>query len=198
MRGRAPIGIERMLRLYFMNLWYNFSDEGTKDALYGMPVLARLVGIDLPSEQVPDSKRLKNVRHLLDENELAPNILDQVNDLLADKGLMLMDTTLIVSPHSIRNQDKPRDTEMDQAKKGKKWRFGMKMHISVDVISGLPHTTLGAAANVSDVAMAGQLLQSDDKIIFADAGYKGATKRTENEGKNVDWQVAHNLSLIHI
>ena len=64
------------------------------------------------------------------------------------------------------------------------------MHIGVDVISGLTHTAVGTAANVSDVAMAGQLLRSDDKIVFADAGYTGAAKRPENEGKDVDWQVA--------
>ena len=85
-RGRPPIGIERMLRLYFVQLWYNFSDEGTEDALYDMPVLARFVGIDLTFERVPDSTTLKNFRHLLEENELAPKILDQINALLADKG----------------------------------------------------------------------------------------------------------------
>lgn len=194
-RGRPPIGIERMLRLYFVQLWYNFSDEGTEDALYDMPVLARFVGIDLTSERVPDSTTLKNFRHLLEENELAPKILDQINALLADKGLMLregtiVDATLIAAPPSTKNKDKTRDPEMHQAKKGNEWHFGMKMHIGVDVISGLTHTAVGTAANVSDVAMAGQLLRSDDKIVFADAGYTGAAKRPENEGKDVDWQVA--------
>ncbi|MEY4684372.1 MAG: hypothetical protein RLZ25_831 [Pseudomonadota bacterium] len=166
-RGRPPIGIERMLRLYFVQLWYNFSDEGTEDALYDMPVLARFVGIDLTSERVPDSTTLKNFRHLLEENELAPKILDQINALLADKGLMLregtiVDATLIAAPPSTKNKDKTRDPEMHQAKKGKEWHFGMKMHIGVDVISGLTQTAVGTAANVSDAAMAGQWLRSDD------------------------------------
>jgi IS5 family transposase len=131
-RGRPPIGIERMLRLYFVQLWYNFSDEGTEDALYDMPVLARFVGIDLTSERVPDSTTLKNFRHLLEENELAPKILDQINALLADKGLMLregtiVDATLIAAPPSTKNKDKTRDPEMHQAKKGNEWHFGMKI-----------------------------------------------------------------------
>jgi IS5 family transposase len=74
--------------------------------------------------------------------------------------------------------------------KALQWCERPYMHIGVDVISGLTHTAVGTAANVSDVAMAGQLLRSDDKIVFADAGYTGAAKRPENEGKDVDWQVA--------
>lgn len=184
-----------MLRLYFVQLWYNFSDEGTEDALYDMPVLARFVGIDLTSERIPDSTTLKNLRHLLEDNQLAPKILDQINALPADKSLMLRegtidDATLIAAPPSTKNKDKARDPEMHQAKKGNEWHFGMKMHLGVDAISGLTHTAVGNAANISDVAMAGQLLRPDDKIVFADAGYTGVAKRPENEGNEVDWQVA--------
>jgi len=108
-RGHPPIGIERMLRFYFVLLWYNFSDEGTEDALYDMPVLGRFVGIDLTCERVPDSTTLKNFRYLLEENELAPKILDQINALLADKGLMLREGTIVIrkrsaAPSSIGDQ----------------------------------------------------------------------------------------------
>ena len=194
-RGRPPIGIEKMLRLYFIQLWNNFSDEATEDAIYDMPILARFVGLDLSRERVPDATTLMNFRHHLEKNKLGSKILDQINALLADKGLMLregtiVDATLIAAPPSTKNKDKTRDPEMHQAKKDNEWHFGMKMHVGVDVISGLTHTAVGTAANVSDVAMAGQLLRSDDKIVFADAGYTGAAKRPENEGKDIDWHVA--------
>lgn len=193
-RGRPPIGIERLLRLYFIRLWYNFSDEGTEDALYDMPMLARFVRIDLTSERVPDSTTLKNFRHLLEENKLATEILNQINALLSGKGLMLregsiLDATLIAAPPSTKNKDRKRDPEMHQAMKGNEWRFGMKMHIAVDAQSGLTHTAVGTAANVSDVVMAGDLLREDDKVAFAEAGYTGVAKRPENEATTVDWQV---------
>lgn len=138
---------------------------------------------------------MKNLRHLLEDNQLAPKILDQINALPADKSLMLRegtndDATLIAAPPSTKNKDKARDPEMHQAKKGNEWNFGMKMHLGVDAISGLTHTAVGNAANISDVAMAGRLLRPDDKIVFADAGYTGVAKRPENEGNEVDWQVA--------
>jgi len=152
-RGRPPIGIERMLRLYFIQLWNNFSDEATEDAIYDMPLLAIFAGIDLTQERVPDSTTLMNFRHLLEENELAPKILEQINTILAEKGLLLnegtiVDATLIASPPSTKNQEKQRDPEMHQTKTGNQWHFGMKMHIGVDAASGLTHTAMATSAHV--------------------------------------------------
>lgn len=184
-----------MLRLYFVQLWNSFSDEGVEDALYDMPVLARFVGIDLTSERVPDATTLKNFRHLLEAHQLAPKLLAQINGLMAEKGLMLregtiVDATLIAAPPSTKNRDKARDPEMHQAKKGNQWHFGMKMHIGVDASSGLTHTAVGKAAHVSDVVMAGDLLHGDEKRVYADAGHTGVAKRPEHADQTLDWYVA--------
>ena len=32
--GRAPIGLERMLRIYFLQQWFNLSDPAVEEALY--------------------------------------------------------------------------------------------------------------------------------------------------------------------
>lgn len=193
-RGRPPIGIEKMLRLYFVQLWNSFSDEATEDAIYDMPILARFVGLDLSRERVPDATTLMNFRHLLEKNKLGPRILDQINVLLAERGLILkegtiVDATLIAAPPSTKNQDKKRDPEMHQTKKGNEWHFGMKMHLGVDLASGLAHTAIGTAANVSDVTMAGSLLHGEERKVFADAGYTGAEKRPENRNRPVNWFV---------
>jgi IS5 family transposase len=126
-----------MLRVYIIQLWNNYSDEATKNAIYDAPLMARFAGIDLTQERVPDSTTLMNFRHLLEENELAPKVLDQINTILAEKGLLLkdgtiVDATLIASPPSTKNQEKQRDPEMHQAKKGNQWHFGIKRHIGVD------------------------------------------------------------------
>jgi len=194
-RGRPPVGIERLLRLYFVQLWNHFSDEGTEDALYDMPVLARFVGIELTSERVPDATTLKNFRHLLEEHQFAPRILDHINTLLAEKGLLpregtIVDATLIAAPPSTQNREKHRDPEMHQARKGQQWYFGMKRHIGVDAASGLTHTAVATAANVSDVVMTADLLHGEEQRGFADAGYTGTAQRPENRDKALDWHVA--------
>lgn len=194
-RGRPPIGIERMLRLYFIQLWNHFSDEATEDALYDMPILARFVGIDVLRERVPDATTLMNFRHLLEAHQLAPLILDRINTLLEAQGLLLregtiVDATLIAAPPSTKNQGQQRDPDMHQTKKGNHWHFGMKMHIGVDAASGLIHTAVGTAANVSDVVMAGELLHGQERRVYADAGYTGVSKRKEHADREVDWHVA--------
>lgn len=200
-RGRPPIGIERMLRLYFIQLWNHFSDEATEDALYDMPILARFVGIDLLRERVPDATTLMNFRHLLEAHRLAPRILDRVNAQLEAQGLLLregtiVDATLVAAPPSTKNQAQHRDPEMHQTKKGNQWYFGMKMHIGVDAASGLVHTALGTAANVHDVVMTGELLHGQERRVYADAGYTGVSQREEQADREVDWHVALKRSQV--
>jgi transposase, IS5 family len=151
--------------------------------------------IGIPVEHIDGAGIPPVFRHLHEANQLAPKILDQINPLLADKGLILREGTIVdamlrAAPPSTKNKDITHAPEMHQANKGNQWHFGMETHVGVDVISGLTHTAVRTAANVSDVAMAGQLLRSDDKIVFAYAGFTGAAKRPENGGKDVNWQVA--------
>ena len=194
-RGRPPIGIERMLRLYFIQQWYGFSDEGTEDALYDMPLLSRFAGIDLTHERVPDATTLLNFRHLLEEHKLAPVMLGCINALLEAKGLLMregtiVDATLIAAPPSTKNKSGERDPEIHQTKKGNQWYFGMKAHIGVDAESGLVHTVVGTSAHVSDVVMTSELLHGREQVVIADAGYIGVEKREENTGKTVEWLIA--------
>ena len=76
---------------------------------------------------------------------------------------------------------------MHQTKKGNQWHFGMKAHIGVDADSGWAHTVIGTAANVNDVTQGHGLLHGYEQVVFADAGYQGATKRPEATG--VGWHV---------
>lgn len=134
-------------------------------------------------------------RHLLEEHQLAKQILATVNAMLAGKGLMLregtvVDATLIAEPSSNKNKDGQRDPEMHQAKKGNQWHFGMKAHIGVDADSGLVHTAVGTAANVNDVTQASELVHGDESDVFADAGNQGVAKREETQDITARWHVA--------
>jgi IS5 family transposase len=154
--GRQPIGVPRMLRMYCLQQWYGLADEALEDALYDSQALRDFVGIDLSRESVPDATTLLKFRRLLQDNDLTRALFDEINAHLSEQGLLMragtiVDATIIAAPSSTKNEDKARDPEMHQTKKGKQWHFGMKAHIGVDAQSGLVHTVIGTAANVSDV-----------------------------------------------
>ena len=191
--GRQPIGLPKMLRMYCLQQWYGLADEALEDALYDSQALRDFVGIDLSRESVPDATTLLKFRHLLQANDLTRALFDEINAHLGQQGLLMragtiVDATIIAAPSSTKNEDKARDPEMHQTKKGNQWHFGMKAHIGVDAESGLVHTVIGTPANVNDVTQAGALLHGEETDAFGDAGYRGVGKREEAKGPK--WHVA--------
>jgi IS5 family transposase len=202
-RGRPPIGIERMLRVYFLQQWYSLADEALEDALYDSQAMRTFAGIDLSVEDVPDATTLLKFRHLLEQHELTKQIFDEVGALLTERKLLMkegtiVDATIIAAPPSTKNAKKERDPEKHQVKKGNEWHFGMKAHIGVDAESGLVHSVSGTAANVADVAQTHAVLHGEEKTVYADAGYIGVEKRPEITGKaeGVHWRVAAKRSKV--
>ncbi len=194
-RGRPPIGLKKMLRMYVAQQCFGMSDEGIEDAIYDSQAIRAFVGIDLATESAPDATTLLQFRHMLQEKELTKKIFDVINTDLAQKGLLLkegtiVDATIIAAPPSTKNNADARDPEMHQTKKGNQWHFGMKAHIGVDAASGLVHTVVTTAANEHDVTVAHSLLHGEEKIALGDSGYQGVEKRDENKGKSVTWHVA--------
>lgn len=194
-RGRPPIGLERMLRMYIAQQCFGLSDEGTEDALYDSQAIRGFVGIDLNRESAPDATTLLKFRRLLEAHQLTERIFTAINVHLAVKGLMLkegtvVDATIIAAPSSTKNREGKRDPEMHQTKKGNEWHFGMKAHIGVDASSGFTHTVVTTPANTADVTQAHALLHGDERVAFGDAGYQGVEKRDENQTSTVTWHVA--------
>ena len=194
-RGRPPIGLERMLRMYVVQQCFGLSDEGTEDAIYDSQAIRRFIGIDLNREAAPDATTLLKFRRLLETHHLTTTIFNTINLHLSQKGLLMregsiVDATLIAAPSSTKNDAGERDPEMRQTKKGNQWHFGLKAHIGVDADSGLVHTIVTTAAHEHDVTQAHALLHGEETAVFADAGYVGVTKREENVGRAVNWHVA--------
>ena len=194
-RGRPPIGLERMLRMYVAQQCFGLSDEGMEDAIYDSQSIRRFVGIDLARESAPDATTLLKFRRLLEEHGLTRTLFQTINAHLADKGLMMregtiVDASFIAAPPSTKNRANARDPEMHQTRKGKQWYFGMKAHIGTDAESGLVHTIVGTAANVADVTQANALLHGGETDVLGDAGYQGVEKREENKALDVRWHVA--------
>jgi len=200
-RGRPPIGLERMLRIYFLQQWYGLADEALEDALYDSQALRGFAGIDLNVDPVPDATTLLKFRHWLERHDLTKALFEEVGTMLEERGLLMrqgtiVDATIIAAPPSTKNKSKARDPEMHQTKKGNQWHFGMKAHIGVDVTSGVVHTVTGTAANQADINQMAALLHGREEAVFADAGYTGAPKRPEHADREVSWNIAVKRSII--
>jgi transposase, IS5 family len=179
--GRRPVGVERMLRIYFLQQWFNLSDPGVEEALYDSATLREFAGVDLGCEPVPDETTLCKFRHLLEEHNLGEQILGTVNLHLQAQGVRIttgtiVDATIIHAPSSTKNREQKRDPEMHQTKKGNQWYFGMKAHVGVDSKNKIIHTVVATAANVSDVAVLPDLLHGEETCVWGDGAYQGQTE----------------------
>ena len=180
-RGRPPIGIDRMLRIYFLQQWFNMSDPQAEDCLYDSMAMRNFVGIDLGREAAPDETTICKFRHLIEDKGLGKMMLTAVNDHLKAKGIKvgtgtIMDATLISAPSSTKNEKGERDPEMRQTKKGNQWYFGMKGHVGVDSKERIIHSVEVTSANVHDSQMVSDLLHGEETKVWGDSAYQGQTE----------------------
>src|SRR2546425_10733729 len=180
-KGRRPVGVERMLRIYFLQQWFNLSDPGVEEAVYDSVGMRQFVGIDLGCEPVPDETTVCKFRHLLEAHQLGEQILGQVNLHLQAQGVRIttgtiVDATILHAPTSTKNREQQRDPEMHQTKKGKQWYFGMKAHVGVDSKTKIIHTAVATAANVADSAVLPDLLHGEETRVWGDQAYRGQTE----------------------
>ena len=197
-RGRPPIGIEIMLRMFFLQVWFSLSDEEVEDTIYDSYAFRTFMGIDFLSRQAPDATTLCLFRQLLEENSLTIAMFQYINEALDANGLIMRggsiaDATIINAPRSTKNQDRARDPEMGSTKKNGNWHFGAKLHTGVDAGTGLIHSFETTAASVSDIAVAHDVLRPDDEVLYGDAGYVGVEKRDEMQEDYPEMQYQINV-----
>jgi IS5 family transposase len=179
--GRPPIGIERMLRIHFVQHWFNLSDPAVEEALYDSRALRRFVGIDLGREPVPDETTICKFRHLLERHDLGSRLFVLIGEYLDENGLKvnrgtIVDATIISAPSSTKNKKKERDPEMRQTRKGNEWYFGMKAHVGVDSQTKLIHSVAATSANVHDSQVLPDLLHGEETRVWGDSAYAGQTE----------------------
>ena len=183
-RGRPPIDLELILRMYLLQVWFNLSDPGTEEAIYDSYAMRKFTGINFMTDSVPDETTLCKFRHLLEEHGLNKLFFEAINRVMEKtghimKGGTIVDATIIDAPSSTKNADKKRDPEMHSTKKGNQWRFGMKCHVGADAGTGYVHTIEVTPANVHDVTVCTELIREDDEVVYGDSGYLGIEKRPE-------------------
>ena len=192
--GRPPMGLAKMLRIYFLQQWYNLSDPAIEEALYDSETMRRFVGIENGQDTIPDESTVCLFRHLLEEHRLPDRIFAEVKALLTERGLMMsegtiVDATIINAPSSTKNQKKERDPEMHQTKKGNQWYFGMKAHTGVDQESGLVHTVAVSAANLHDSQAMDELLHGQETALWGDSAYQSKERQQTAEDNGLAWHV---------
>ena len=82
--GRPPFLVSTMLRIHFMQQWFTLSDPGD-----GRSAARRRCFVSSRPElrdAAADESTILRFRHLLEENKLAAQILQTVNELLQAKG----------------------------------------------------------------------------------------------------------------
>jgi transposase, IS5 family len=191
--GTQPMPMERMLRIYFMQNWFNLSDPAAEDALYDSESMRRFAGIELVEDAVPDESTILRFRHLLEQHKLTEGIFAQIRSLLEEKRLLLksgtiVDATIIAAPPSTKNAKGKRDPEMHQGRKGKDWHFGMKAHIGTDR-RGIVHSLCTTAANVSDGTQMHKLLHGDEREVFGDQAYWNESHRQSALAAGIRYRV---------
>jgi IS5 family transposase len=164
-----------MLRIYFMQQWFNLSDPAAEDSLYESESMRRFAGLELGEDRIPDESTILRFRHLLERHGLTEAIFAEVRSLLEERRLLLksgtiVDATIIAAPPSTKNAEKARDPEMHQTRKGKQWHFGMKAHVGTDK-HGIVHSLTTTAANAADISQLPQLLHGEEKEVLGDQAY---------------------------
>lgn len=206
-RGRPVRGIETMLRMYLLQVWFNLSDVGVEDAIYDSYAMRTFMKLNFLSEQVPDATTLLKFRHLLEKHKIGEQIFEDLKLRLDKAGLLMhggtiVDATIIHAPSSTKNAKGKRDEEMHQVKKGNQWYFGMKVHAGVDAGTGFVHTITGTAANVHDSQQISDLIRPDDEVVYGDSGYLGASEqeaiRTNEDFSKIEFRINKRPSSLKI
>lgn len=174
--GRNRVATKLMLKIYFLQLWYNLSDPATEEEIYDRITFQKFLDIDINNDQIPDESTILRFRHFLEENKLQERMFRVINKILEKEGLLIkegttVDATIIPASSSTKNKDKERDPEMHSTKKGNNYYFGMKAHVGTDSSNGLIHSVECTAANVHDSIPIDKLLHGEEKVIYGDSAY---------------------------
>jgi transposase, IS5 family len=191
--GRQPLGLEKMLRIYFLQQWFNLSDPQAEDAIYDSESMRRFARVELGDDVVPDETTILRFRHLLEQHRLTKAIFDAVTGLLEERRLLLrsgtiVDATIIAAPSSTKNATATRDPEMKQTRKGRNWYFGMKLHIGADK-RGIVHTVTATDARVADITQLPQLLHGQEREVFGDQAYWKEADRQAFAARSVRYRI---------
>ena len=191
--GRPPQPLETMLRIHFLQQFFNLSDPAAEDALHDSRSMARFARVAPDVTGVPDESTILRFRHLLERHGLGEAIFEAINAHLGERELIvrsgtIVDATLIDAAPSTKNRDKARDPEMRQTRKGRQWYFGMKLHAGTDP-NGIVHTLTATDAAESDIGQLDKLLHGQERELYGDQAYWSGFHRDCARASGVRYRV---------
>jgi IS5 family transposase len=192
-RGRQPLPMEVLLRVYFLQQWFDLSDPLAEEMLYDSESMRRFAHVELGEDTIPDESTILRFRHLLERHHLTETMFAAVTEHLAARRLLLsagtiVDATIINAPSSTKNATHTRDPEMRQTQKGNQWYFGMKIHVGTDR-RGTVHSVQVTDAAVADVTQFYALLHGAETVVYGDKAYDAQAHRTDCEAQGVRFRV---------
>jgi IS5 family transposase len=192
-RGRRPLPLETMLRVYFLQQWFDLSDPQAEEMLYDSEAMRRFARIDLGEDRVPDETTICRFRHLLERQQLTAALFETVRALLEERRLLLkagtiVDATIIAAPSSTKNATSTRDPEMRQTKKGNQWYFGMKVHVGTDR-RGTVHALTVTDAATADITQLPHLLHGQERTLYGDRAYWNGEHRQHWEASGGRYRI---------
>jgi IS5 family transposase len=192
-RGRPALPLATMLRIYFLQQWFNLSDPAAEEALYDSEAMRRFAHIELGEDAVPDETTILHFRHLLEHHHVTEQLFALVRGLLESKGLLLkagtiVDATIMSAPTSTKNATGERDPEMRQTRKGNTWYFGMKVHVGTDR-RGIVHALTTTDAAAADVKQLPELLHGEERVLYGDQAYWSEGDRQAAEAAGIRYRV---------
>lgn len=183
-RWRPQYQLLLMLKIHLLQQFYTLWDEAVEDAIYDRLSFQEFLWIDTLSSNVPDATTIENFRHLLEKYKLQELFFEEVLKMLEVNKILLkrwtvVDATIVKASSSTKNKEQKRDKEMWSTLKNNNYHFWWKIHIWVDVESGLVHSTTITKASVNDKKERDNLLHWEEKAIFWDKAY--GDKKTKKE-----------------
>jgi len=190
-----------MLRIYFLQQWFNLSDPQAEDAIYDSEAMRRFARVELGDDVVPDETTILRFRHLLEEHHLTAALFETIKELLTAKRLLLqsgtiVDATIIAAPSSTKNAAQARDPEMKQTRKGNTWYFGMTLHVGTD-LQGQIHSVTATHAGVADITQLPALLHGKEHVLYGDQAYWKEADRQAFEAAGVRYRVNRRAASPH-
>ena len=180
-KGEASYPPLMMFKVLLLQRWYGLSDPGMEAALSDSLSFMTFAGLSLQDE-TPDHSTIWRFRQALGENGLLDLLLAELNRQMEERGVVIKQGTLIDASVVSSAARRPK---MDEGKRSSvdpdarfgttndrgRFQFGYKMHVAVDVGSGLVRGVRVTGANEQDVAIAPQLLEYAAGTVYGDRGY---------------------------
>ncbi len=187
--GRPKTDIKLLLKVYFLQQWYNLGDPTVEAEIYDSIAFRSFLGIDL-IENVPDESTICRFRHFLEQHRLPEQFFQKTAGILEEKGIILkrgtiVDATIVYASGSTKNTERKRDPEMSSTRKNNNYHFGMKEHIGVCMDSGLIHTIEATTAKIADIQKLEDCMHGYEEVVSGDKAYGTQKRKREmrKEGK---------------